>query len=244
MKVASFNICCDIEKTGDIAWSVRLPLIKQIIREEAFDVFGAQELVPNQLWDLNKESLYEHYSLFRDGGQTGEAISIFYLKARFDLLDTGHFWLSQTEQIPSAYKDAAFKRTCIWVKLLDTQTGGSFYVFNTHFDHISIEARTYSAKLLKERLPQDAPLVLLGDFNSTRESEAFDILNAHFQNAGKENTQATFNGFSTDEKNHEEIDFIFTQQFRVLQFYVVTKTFDGLFASDHYPVVAEIEEAH
>lgn len=238
MKVATFNLCCDVAKDGDIAWSVRLPLIKRIIHEEAFDVFGAQELVPHQLRDLNMESPYAHYSLFRDGGGTGEAISIFYLKSRFDLLETGHFWLSETEHIPSFYKDAAFPRTCIWVKLLDTQTGNSFYVYNTHFDHISSEARTYSAELLQKNLPQDAPLILLGDFNSTRQSEAYQLLNTTFQNAGETNLQSTYNDFSPDEKNHEEIDFIFTQKFHVEQFYVVTKTFDGLFASDHYPVVA------
>lgn len=56
----------------------------------------------------------------------------------------------------------------------------TFTVINTHFDHISEEARQASAKLLMDQARQihldNNPVILMGDFNSTESDLAYQQL--------------------------------------------------------------------
>ena len=62
------------------------------------DVLGTQETLDFQR-DYLAQSLpgYDHLGAGReDGGQRGEMTALFYKRDRFEKLDGGHFWLSET----------------------------------------------------------------------------------------------------------------------------------------------------
>ena len=51
----------------------------------------------------------------RDDGKTkGEYAAIFYDKQKLRLVDSGHFWLSETPEKPGPGWDAACTRICTW----------------------------------------------------------------------------------------------------------------------------------
>ena len=104
-------------------------------------------------------------------------MAIYYRKEKFDLLDHGTFWLSESPDIVSRGWDAACNRTVTWVKLKLKGNNKSFYYFNTHLDHQGKIARSKSIELITEKILQIAgkkPVVILGgDMNSSLDSPIF-----------------------------------------------------------------------
>ena len=57
---------------------------------------------------------------------------------------------------------------CSWGQLREKKTGFTFYLFNTHLDHVGVEARKESTKLILAKVKEMAgstPVILMGDFN-------------------------------------------------------------------------------
>ena len=103
LTVATYNI--RNENAGDAkagnGWEARYPWICSLIEFEGIDIFGAQEVLDDQLNDM-LEALpeYGYAGAGRDDGKKkGEYAPIFYLKDRFKVLDSGWFWLSETPPI-------------------------------------------------------------------------------------------------------------------------------------------------
>ena len=132
----------------------------------------------------------------------------------------------------------------------------TFYHFNTHFDHIGKIARAESAKLLLARLPKIAgknPFVVTGDFNAKEDTNIYQILTGK-ENAGNfrlidaryVSQNGHFGGDSTFNEFKElipamKIDYIFVgDETRVLEHGILSDRWNGLWASDHLPVLAEI----
>ena len=109
-------------------------------------------------------------------------MAIFYRKARFEKLDGGHFWLSETpDRAGSKSWDSSLPRMVTWVKLRDRTNPEARPIafFNTHFDHRGPKARVESARLLRkkiEELGEGCRVVLTGDFNSGDGSEPYRTL--------------------------------------------------------------------
>ena len=76
-------------------WQRRLPVIASLVRFHDFDIFGAQEVFHSQLLDLLAALPgYGYTGVGRDdGAEAGEYAAVFYKKDRFQLLDSGDFWL-------------------------------------------------------------------------------------------------------------------------------------------------------
>ena len=87
---------------------------------------------------------YGHVEMGRDCGvkpDGGEHLMVMYLKGKYDLLDWGHFWLSDTPEKASHGWDAMCRRVTVWVKLRDKKTDREFFYFDTHLDHKGKTAR-------------------------------------------------------------------------------------------------------
>ena len=124
-------------------------------------------------------------------------------------------------------------------------------MFNTHFDHIGVEAREQSALLIRERIAEIArdgePFLLMGDFNEEPGSKPIEALTGRFDDArDKAQTTfgptATFSGFYVAEPMTRRIDYIFTSpgDWVVLKHAVLTDSKDLRYYSDHLPVVVEV----
>ena len=92
------------------------------------------------------------------------------------------------------------------------------------------------------------PVILTGDFNYTSSSTGYKIITSKLSDAMNISKQKsiggniTFNGFGKDIQPENKIDFIFVNMnVQVLIHSIDTTTFNGLYPSDHYPVIAEIK---
>ena len=106
-----------------------------------------QEALPGQMDDLAEAFPdFSFEGVGRDDGKReGEFSAVFYRLDRFEKKDGGTFWLSETPEVCSFGWDAVCRRVCSWVELADREGGQSLHVFNTHFDHVGVEARKNAA---------------------------------------------------------------------------------------------------
>lgn len=258
-RVMSFNIRYDNPDDGLNAWAYRSDFVASTIRFHRNDIIGIQEALLNQIQDLD-ELLPEFAwtGVGRDDGRNGgEFCAIFYRKDRFELLEEGTFWLSETPEIPGSKSwDAAITRIVSWGRFLDVQNNQSFIVFNTHYDHIGVQARAKSSELILQKinsLSNGKPVILLGDLNTIETEDPYKILTKwHHDNApilfdayyhatfGHHGPTSTWNAFKKIEPNRR-IDFIFVDaHFQVIQHGIIADTREGRFPSDHLPVVADV----
>ena len=258
VRVMSFNIRYDEPRDGVNAWANRKQKVADVIRFHKADLVGVQEALLTQLRDL--ESMLPDMAWCgvgrTDGKEAGEYSAIGYKKSRFQLQDCKTFWLSPTpDTAGSKGWDAAFPRIVTWAKFRDRTSKRTFVHFNTHFDHVGQTARVESAKLIVARLGEIAgklPFVLTGDFNVVESNEAYKTIvagsgdvklsdakyvtaNPHF---GGDSTWTAFKQIEPGRR----IDYVFVRAgMRVLEHGILADQWNGLWASDHFPVIAEIE---
>ena len=200
--------------------------------------FGTQEGLRHQL-DSLKTSLpkYDYIGVGRnDGKKEGEHAAIFYRIDKFELLEHGDFWLSETPEKPSVGWDAVLPRICTWGHFKYKDTGFEFLFFNLHMDHIGKQARVESALLVQQKMKEigeNLPAILTGDFNvdQTHRSylaltesgilcDAFEVADLRYA------TNGTFNGFDSDNYTESRIDHVFvTPTFHILKYGVLTDSY-------------------
>lgn len=255
IKVMSYNIRCGYceDSTNVNHWSKRKFLVAKIIANINPDLIGLQEAEQFQIKDLTQMlGDYDWYGIGReDGKEKGESTAILYRRDRFILDGKKTLWLSENPEIISKGWDAAFNRTVTITLLEDITTSKEFYFLNTHFDHVGEEARTKSSKLFVDEInkfPLDVPVILTGDFNYTAKSDGYRIITSKLYDAMNISKQKstggnmTFNGFGKDIQPDNKIDFIFVNdKIEVMNHVIDTTIVNGLYPSDHYPVIAEIK---
>ena len=248
--VATYNLRLNIASDGENAWPHRRELVKGLIRFHGPDIFGTQEGFIGQLRDICGTGGYAFTGHGRDDGkEAGEHAAIFYRKERFELLKSGDFWLSETPDVPSIGWDGrCCRRICSWARFRDRETSLRFYFFSVHFDHEGVVARKESAKLMVAKIREiagDQPVICVGDFNSTPETEQIATMKSLLRDAREVSETepygpvGTFNGFDYHAPLKERIDYIFVAPgTRVLKYGVLTDSANQRFPSDHMPVVA------
>ena len=252
-KIISFNVRYSSapEIDGDNRWELRRDAAVKMVAEQKPIAMGLQEACPDQIdfLDLNLTG-YKHIGVGRDDGKrAGEMMAIYYDTTRLTLLDSGTFWLSETPEKVSIGWDAACKRTCTWGHFKVNDTGFEFLYFNTHLDHLGSLARKNSIKLIVAKMtelnPDNVPVFLSGDFNSTTDDPIFDPLKASLKDAREVSAISdkiiTYNGFGTvtDNPNTRKewvIDHIFFSGVNPMAFMVLNGNYGVPFISDHYPI--------
>ncbi len=255
----TFNVRYDNPADGINAWPNRISIIEAYMKEASPDIVGMQENLYHQNEDLlNIMPGYAYVGTGReDGKRGGEFSPVFYSTHKFELLDNGQFWLSETPYTPGSIGwGAVLPRVVAWAKLKHTDSGRELFVFNTHFSHVSDQARRKSMEILSGKIKEIAGnqrVLLTGDFNIARESELYyDMLERfkdenNLQNAEMiaddtfEGEASTFNAFGRDIEPRV-IDFIFVSEHFRVEKYSVDKITDGeVFISDHWPVRAQVK---
>lgn len=264
MKVGTYNIRYD--NPGDVQdgnqWPRRAPVIASLIRFHEFDVLGTQEGFRHQMEDLR--NLLPEYGCVsygrNDGKLEGEHAGIFYRKDRFEVRESGMFWLSSTPDIPGKGWDADLPRICTWAKLRRIPDRKSFCFMTVHLDHRGKIARMESMKLLIEKssaLAGTDPVFLVGDFNTDQHSEAYRYLTNQgslVDAAEKAEVRYLLNGtanrFDPDSKTESRIDHVLTspgtriRRFGVLtDSYRVTKTRPEDSVSGNFPKEVKFRES-
>jgi len=261
IRVMSFNIHfkdCEEQKPKECLWKYRKEKVASMIHFHHMDLIGLQEPTKDQLNDLiNLLPEYDWYGIgLNDGKDKGPIDAILFLKDRFEIIDTSHFYLSPTPEVLSKGWKSKYVRGVTWVKLKDLKTDRIFYFFNTHFDYHSILARNKSAQLLREKVmqvSQNNPFIITGDFNIfpklggeetykilTRDNLLIDAqFKTEFPHHGP---TGSWSGFKEAGQPGVKPDYIFVnKKINVRSHGILADTFDGKFPSDHMPVVSEIE---
>ncbi len=260
LTVGSYNVRND--NRGDSlagnGWVLRCPAVCGLVRFHGLEVFGAQEVLHAQLGDmLAGLPGYDYLGVGRNDGKTrGEYAPIFYLRGRFEALDSGTFWLAPQTDRPGKGWDAALPRICTWARFRERESGLVFWFFNLHLDHKGVEARRQSAKLVLEKIDwmcNGEPAVLTGDFNFDQSDASYaqlsrtGLLADAYAVAGLVYApNGTFNGFDPTRYSDQRIDHIFiTRHFTAERYGVLTDAYWSShdeqpmverLPSDHYPV--------
>ena len=251
INVISYNIRYNNSGDGDHSWPYRKADVKALVRFHDADILCVQEALAEQFDELLTMQGYEAAGVGRDDGKRkGEFAAIYFNKNRFKKNDSGTFWLSETPEVPSKGWDAVLNRICTWVKLYDNMNKREFIVFNTHYDHIGVQARIQSALLIKEKISKMAPglpVIFTGDLNVTPETEAIKTIRSFLTDTKDASEEApygpvgTFNDFKFNSPLKDKIDYIFVNdRFRVQKFGVLTDSKDQHYFSDHLPIFTRL----
>lgn len=257
LRWGTFNI--RLKNNGDsklgFGWEVRNDRVAGYIKDKKLDIVGMQEVLHPQLEDLiARLPEYDYVGVGRTDGKTkGEYSPIFFLKDKFEVLDKGNFWLSETPDVPGSKGwDAALERIASYVKLKDKASGKIFMGVNTHFDHVGVTARKESAKLIMRKIQEivgTRPAVVTGDFNITEDDEAYTTMttnafkmnDAYHMTSQHTGTCFTFHDFCRIEPMKcDKIDFIFvTPSVHVKHTHIEVPNKEALL-SDHNPHWADL----
>jgi endonuclease/exonuclease/phosphatase family metal-dependent hydrolase len=261
LRVMSFNIRYATANDGMNAWPLRRELLLETIKAFAPDLLGTQETLQVQA-DFLKERLPEYTIVGvgrEDGKQKGEQSALLFKTDRFELLESGHFWLSETPEVPGSKSwDSALPRMVTWVRLADRSAGGKKLCYlNTHFDHQGQQARVESARLMRRWIGEhaaDEAVVVTGDFNATESNEVYEVLIKSREqpvlldayrifHPNVTLLEGSFHGF-TGTRNGLRIDLILhTEHFQPTEAAIDYTNRDGMYPSDHYPVTAVLNYA-
>ncbi len=248
-RIASFNIrCTDV---NDEPVASRFHIVTQEIMKIDADSCGLQEVTEVWKTELIKRlgDKYIFIGEIRDDLPDGEYSPILYKKDKYELLDSGTFWVSETPEVMSKGWDGACNRVCTYAKLKDTQSGKVFAHVNTHLDYRGKDARKYGAKLIADFIKDnysDIPVVLTGDFNDIVLSAAYrETLKAGLKDARfcAENSEhyGTYHDAKPILQPFYTIDYVFaSKDVKIAAYKTVTVGVDNRFVSDHFPVYADV----
>ena len=174
LKVMSFNV--QTENGTSVDFDLRAELLRDLMDQLQPDSIGMQEVTTGWIYRMDTFSFNASYAGVGEGRTPGgEASSIYYRKDKFDLVDHGTFWLSETPDVAGSYLEASlYPRICTWAHLRDKVTGFEYIHVNTHLDHLGGSdgrtLRTAQIRVILEYLKTlpDVPMVMTGDFNQAK----------------------------------------------------------------------------
>ena len=256
LRVMSFN--CRVSTLFDLhnAWGLRKGLLLDTIQNFNPDLLGTQELLASQA-DYLRDRLdgYSFGGAGRNAGKRGgEMCGVFFRSDKFEKVESGHFWLSESPSKPGSKGwGAFFPRLVTWVKLRPRDGGATFCWFNTHLDAFSSRARLNGAKLLRLRMASIArglPVLVTGDFNADAGSGPYHALTGsktatvltdtfravHADGVKGDGTRHAFRGG----RGGPRIDWILASSnaFRTIDADIDHTRSGIMFPSDHFPVTA------
>lgn len=249
ISVMTYNIRCinnEVDK-GERSWFNRAFLIAKLLNETKPSIICFQEVKEEQLRFLkNFLEGYECVYEFRDNTNLKECNPIFFRSSKYTLESSQTFWLSDTPERMSNSWGLTYHRICTMAVLKDKITERSFTVASTHLDMLSLETQARSINLINQKLQsKNLPALLMGDFNCVLNTQAIHKANETMADIGigfEDENAITHNNFEFESKNHAKLDYIFETKdaFQIISYEVVSKTYNGVFPSDHFPIFAKV----
>ncbi len=186
----------------------------------------------------------------RDANGKGEYSAIYYNKEKFIANSENTFWLSPTPTRNAGKAwDAAYPRICTYGLFTDKNTKQQFWIINTHLDHVGVNAREQSIKLILEKITAfnttNFPVIFMGDFNATPETKVINLIKEQLNDTKALSKtkpygpNGTFNAFKFNDSITKRIDYIFTsknKEIKINSHSVLSDSKDLKYPSDHLPV--------
>ena len=245
LKLISFNIrCCD-DKDGH-SISERAPRLAEVTKKYDADIIAFQEYtVP---WEEQIAKFYPEYDMFNKYRSVSELESapILWKKDKFELLDKGYFWLSDTPEVESRGWDELYNcwRMCEYVILKHKESGKVFTHMNTHYG-FGDKGQIDSSKLIYEysqKISQN-PTFVTGDFNMFPTSKGYEEITKYFTDVNTltaKETRTTYHGYG--KVNDAHIDYCFiNDKIKPISLKLIDETVEGKYPSDHYGLLVSLE---
>jgi len=262
-KILSCNIRVDLPEdaaTGN-GWVHRRELCVDVMRAQKANLIGLQEAQEIHLKDLkSRMPEFDSFAMANPDTVFHPSNAILFLRARYELISAGGFWLSETPHVAGSKSwDSGRSRFANWVHLKERSSGKELRFWNTHLDHISHEARTKGAALIVqacEAFPKEFPQLLSGDMNAgvahpaIKNFKAGGWLDTYTAVNGPDDPGFTFHGFKgpksagkrADGEIRTKIDWIFCRgAVKPLAAAIIRDERNDRYPSDHYFVWAVME---
>jgi endonuclease/exonuclease/phosphatase family metal-dependent hydrolase len=252
VKVMTYNLRVDNAGDGINSFTNRHARVIAMLEEQRPDLIGFQECTHHMRAYLEQHMPdYVFVGCGREKDCTGESMAIAYRKDAFALVSVDNFWLTATPRVPGSTlggDQSACPRMATIAVLRSFSAQQEICVCNTHLDHVGKVARQIEAALLCAALDAyKQPIVLMGDMNAHPDTPEIVTLTAAMEARGAKDITAhlggTFHNFGrhTPDK-HSKIDYIFTSgACKACNVVPDDVKGEGLFYSDHFAIMAEIE---
>ncbi len=175
--------------SGDHNLWHRFRRLKSQVREWEPDVIMTQEGMSGHVNLLTTDPYFDQvYDIvWKNRGPNNDdsivddqSVPVLYKTSRFTLVDSGHFWLSETPHIPSIGYGATeeYARITTWVRLKDKATGVELYAYSAHF----AVTETFHIRAMEQfmnafdKLKKGTYAFVAGDFNIRYKSFEYDSM--------------------------------------------------------------------
>ncbi len=236
IKVMTYNIHIG-NPPSKPAGTVDLSAIANVIKAQNLDLVALQEVDVNtnrsgntldqakELARLTGMNYFYTRAIDYDGGQFGDAVL-----SRLPFIET------QRYELPVTTKQGGETRSVALVTV--EKEGQRFQFASTHLDHLSAEDNRLlqAGEINKIVKTLTLPLIIGGDFNATPTSATMSLLRQELGWGCKSSCPLTFSA----QKPASTLDYLLMRpftKFNVLNYLTVSETY----ASDHLPVIAEIQ---
>jgi endonuclease/exonuclease/phosphatase family metal-dependent hydrolase len=250
----SCNIRFDNPADGMNSWPCRRDFLAQTLLQHMPFLIATQEGRIHQIHEL-KDLLKDFELIDQHRSWIGERMypSLFVRRGQFEYLSSGDLWLSETPEIAeSSSFDSAFPRLMTWAKIQIKGTEQKLFIVNTHLDHVKHETRLNQVRVLVQEIKRvwdnQSPLIILGDFNDSPDSQVRKILTDDFsflQDAWKLfnlTEETSHHAFKGEIQNGSRIDWILIDEKLSIQECQMDKSvLNGLYPTDHYPIICKIK---
>ena len=254
-RVITFNIRRSACDDGANRWEVRAPHVIQWLGQQQAHILCFQELMPDAARFLQQHLPgYEWAGCGRSAELEDEHCRIAWRGDHFAATGWETFWLSDTPALPGSKFSkgcTVWPRICTVVELYHRSSGRRFRVYNTHLDHACEYSKQEGVRVLSQRIARDhreepLPYLLMGDFNATPDSavvrQIFDSAPAplaDFSDLRGAPCDITYHGYGLDAPC--KIDYLLaTSEWGLQQRYLGTYQCQGVYLSDHYPIIADL----
>lgn len=250
-RIMSFNVRCanDGEQTITNRSKVAIEMLKAYMP----DSFGVQECTPRwkRIFYYNLGDKYACTGKARDYyGPFTEYSAIYYLKDKYELIDSGTIWLSDTPDVfASKFKFSFCPRIATWVVLENKADGTRYTHINTHLDHVLESVRVKQIEVLSGKIAEleamGYPVVCTGDFNTKQGADAYNKMSEAMADskliAANSDDGATYINYGRNRTETKPIDFIFVSNgVSVDRYKIIDEKIDRMYLSDHAGLCADV----
>lgn len=254
VRVISMNLDANESTAGS-----RVRLMAPLLLSFDPDSIGVQEARGGWINLLKRHFLAKGYArvgLDAGGGKDAAngyfATYILYKEDKFDLIDWGTFWLTNTPETPSKYGPTVdTNRTCTWALLEDKETGFRYVHMNAHLDWMDMEVNKIQVEMIQNQIERfeamGYPVFAGGDYNCDEgtasylkmlESEVVADAKKVAEKANDIATYPSYGDYDVYDPKERPIDYFFVtkDKMTVKEYRVVDEKPDGEYISDHFPV--------
>lgn len=234
--------------------------LTSIVKSVDPDSIGVQEFMGDWVNEFeSKMSDYVHAGYAHDGKENSRYVYanyIFYKKDKYNLIDHGILWLSETPTVPSGLPDTGIaieRRTCCWAILENKETGFRYVHVNCHLESGDEDVRLVQIPIVRDLVLRfesaGYPVFATGDFNAREGSSVYEIMAAPLEIddpkyiAEDTMDMGSYNGFGdSDYKNSKPIDFCFVtgEKMTVNEYKILPTEYNGEYVSDHNAVYVRV----